>query len=107
MPGENIGRFEVLIPVMYNDGSPVEKEMFTQVRRELRDRFGAVTIDPFKADGYWLSKGFLYYDETRRFRVDTSYSEMNVAFFLDYKETLKERFKQEDVWITVHQIEII
>jgi len=36
-------RYEIYLPVFYNDGSEVEPEELLQVERELVERFGGVT----------------------------------------------------------------
>jgi len=38
-------RYEILLPLKYNDGTPVEPEKFQQTRRELVERFGALTME--------------------------------------------------------------
>lgn len=42
MPSE---RYEILLPLKYNDGSSVEPEKFQQTRRELVQKFGALTME--------------------------------------------------------------
>lgn len=41
MPSE---RYEILLPLKYNDGTPVEPEKFQQARRELVQRFRQIDI---------------------------------------------------------------
>jgi hypothetical protein len=41
-----------------------------------------------------------------RIRVDTT-DRTAPAFFKIYKEIWKERFQQLDIWITVHEIDIV
>ncbi len=38
-------RYEILLPLKYNDGSPIEAEKFQATRRELVAQFGALTMD--------------------------------------------------------------
>ena len=42
-----------------------------------------------------------------RIRIDAEDTPENMAFFTKYKETLKTRFDQKDVWITAQQIDVI
>jgi hypothetical protein len=37
-------RYEILLPLKYNDGTAVEPEMFQATRRELVGQLGALTI---------------------------------------------------------------
>lgn len=47
-----------------------------------------------------------YRDYLIRIRIDSN-DETATAFFKQYKETLKAHFRQIDIWITAHEIEII
>jgi hypothetical protein len=102
-----LGRFEILLPHNYNDGSQIEVEKIAQTRQELNNQFGASTLDSTEISGHWFHQGTLYEDELFRVRVDAPYSRKNRAFFRSYKEVLKERFRQEDIWITIHRIEVL
>ena len=42
-----------------------------------------------------------------RVRIDTEDTPSNLEFIRNYKEILKERFQQLDIWITAQQIEVI
>jgi hypothetical protein len=35
-------RYEILLPLNYNDGTPIEPEKFQETRRELVEQFGAL-----------------------------------------------------------------
>jgi len=39
--------------------------------------------------------------------VDVADTENSRAFFVAYKEQLKTRFRQLDIWMTTHPIEVI
>ncbi len=47
-----------------------------------------------------------YRDELWRIRIDTR-DPAAASFFRSYKEVLKARFRQIDIWITAHEIEVI
>jgi len=38
-------RYEILLPLHYNDGTPVEYQKFRFTRHELVDRFGATSAE--------------------------------------------------------------
>ncbi|HZV06541.1 MAG TPA: hypothetical protein VE999_15785 [Gemmataceae bacterium] len=99
-------RYEILLPLTYNDGSLIEAEKFDQTAEELCDRFGGVTQDTVRVTGTWKYGGTRYSDELLRIRVDTNDPAAN-AFIQSHKEIWKERFQQIDIWITAHEIEII
>ena len=83
-----IRRYEILLPLAYNDGSEIEREKFDQTHCELVDRFGADTTDTVHTTGRWIYEGALYVDKLLRIRLDVEDNEENRSFFEKYKETL-------------------
>ncbi|HIE50260.1 MAG TPA: hypothetical protein EYP85_00750 [Armatimonadetes bacterium] len=100
-------RFELLLPLYYNDGRPIEKEKFLQTDEELVAQFGATSTDSVIVSGRWMYQSTLYEDKLIRVRVDVEDVPANWDFFRSYKETLKQRFEQEDIWITAYRIEVV
>lgn len=100
-------RYEILLPLTYNDGTPIEESHFLKTNEELLEEFSATTIDTIIATGSWLYQGVLYNDRLLRIRIDVEASDKNTDFLRHYKEKLKERFKQIDIWITSYDIEIL
>jgi hypothetical protein len=100
-------RFEILLPLFYNDGTPVEKEKFAVTDEELVARFGATSTDSVVVRGRWMYESTLYHDELIRVRVDTEDTLENTQAMREMKETLKTRFRQLDIWISSHRIDII
>jgi hypothetical protein len=103
----NLRRFEILLPLNYNDGRPIEREKFLVTHKELVREFGATTVDSTRASGTWMYRGTLYEDLLMRVTVDSSKPEGAKAFLGQYKEVLKARFSQLDIWITAHDIDLI
>jgi hypothetical protein len=99
-------RFEILLPSNYNDGTEIEPEKFDQTDFELTERFGGATWDTVRIAGTWKYGGTRYRDHLIRIRIDTN-DKKATAFFRQYKETLKARFHQIDIWITAHELDII
>ena len=99
-------RYEILLPLTYNDGTPIEAEKFDQTAEELCERFGGITQDTIRVTGTWKYGGTRYRDELLRMRVDTN-DPSATEFFRAQKETWKQRFQQIDIWITASEIEII
>ena len=100
-------RYEILLPLKYNDGTPVEPEKFQQTRRELVGQFGALTMDTQPVSGLWVSGGQEYTDQLIRFVVDTETTSDTDEFFRNFKERLKERFRQIEIWITASPIRVL
>jgi hypothetical protein len=103
----NLKRFEILLPLNYNDGRPIEREKFLLTQRELVRQFGATTVDTTRASGTWMYKGTLYEDLLMRVTVDSFEPNEARAFLQQYKAVLKDRFEQLDIWITAHDVDLI
>jgi hypothetical protein len=65
-------RFEILLPLYYNDGRQVEPEKFVQTDDELVNRFGASSTDTVVVRGRWLYQGTVYHDQLVRVRLDVA-----------------------------------
>jgi len=100
-------RFEILLPLRFNDGQPVPRELLARAIAELETRFGAATWETQILQGSWRHEGTSYQDELVRIFVDTADLPETRKFFSQFKEELKVRFKQLDIWLTVHPIEVI
>ena len=90
----------------FNDGTDVGHEKITQTTDELSDHFGGTTHDLLRATGTWKYGGTRYRDELLRVRVDSDDAGA-VAYLRSYKQILKQRFQQIDIWITAHDIRVI
>ena len=101
-----ITRFEILLPLNYNNGAEIEPEKFDVTAEELSERFGGITQDTIRITGTWKYGGARYRDNLMRIRIDSN-DRTAEGFLLAYKEHLKERFRQIDVWITAHEIRIL
>ena len=100
-------RYEVLVPLVFNDGAPVPEALVTEAFMELRERFGAASWETQVLRGAWEHEGEIYQDNLTRFFVDVPDLPEHREFFKGFKERLKRRFNQLDVWITSHPIDVI
>jgi len=100
-------RYEITLPTRYNDGTPVEPEKYLITRREIAARFGALTFLPQPIHGEWMHQETRYEDVNLRIVVDVEDTSENAEFFTRLKETLKERFRQIEIWIVSHEIRIV
>lgn len=100
-------RFEILLPLRFNDGLPVPQELIGQTLLELEARFGAVTSESQTMQGLWRHQGQSYRDDLTRVFVDVPDTAESLDFFRKLKETLKVRFQQIDVWMTTYPVEVI
>jgi len=100
-------RYEITLPTRYNDGSPVEPEKYLITRRDIAARFGALTFLPQPIHGEWTHQDMRYEDTNIRIIVDVEDTPQNSQFFAAFKETLKKRFQQIEIWIVSYEIRIV
>ena len=100
-------RFEILLPLFYNDGRAIEDQKFVATDDELVAGFGATSTDSVTIQGHWLYQSTTYEDRLVRVRLDLEDTAENWQRMRDIKEILKQRFEQIDIWISAHRIEIL
>ncbi len=100
-------RFEILLPLRFNDGQPIPDELVGQTLLELRQQFHAISAETQVIRGHWEHAGEEFRDELVRVFVDVADTGENRDYFVTYKERLKARFKQLDIWMTTYPIEVI
>ncbi len=103
----SLRRYEILVPLLFNDGSPVPEALLAQTFAELREKFGAASWETQLVRGSWEQEGTTFRDNLTRFFVDVPDLPEHRLFFKEFKKTLKQRFKQVDVWITSHPVDVI
>jgi hypothetical protein len=102
-----VRRFEVLLPLRFNDGAAVPDELVAETLLELEQRFGAVSCESQMIRGRWRHEGQSYRDDLVRVFVDTLDDAESRRYFVEYKERLKARFQQLDIWMTTYLIEVL
>ncbi len=102
-----IRRFEVLLPLRFNDGSPVPDDLVAATLVELEGQFGAVSCETQTIRGHWSFEGQTFRDDLIRVFVDVPDASEGRQFFVEYKERLKDRFQQLDIWMTTYLIEVL
>jgi len=100
-------RFEILLPIMHNDGRPVDPQKFLRTREKLIARFGAISQLPGTIAGVWTHEGTRFEDQSLRLYVDAEDSVENREYFSSLKEELKSEFEQIEIYIVSYPIEII
>ena len=100
-------RFEILLPLFYNDGRAIEPEKFLVTDEELIKQFGAISTDTVVVRDRWTYQSTVYSDQLVRVRFDVEDVPDNWEAVRRTKEILKSRFDQLDIWVTAHRIEIV
>ena len=100
-------RFEILLPLRFNDGQPVPDAVIGESLLELEEQFGAVTWETQIIRGLWQHEDQVFADDSMRVVVDVADVPENREFFRQLKERLKVRFRQVDIWMTTHLIDVV
>lgn len=100
-------RYEILLPLKFNDGQPIPDELIGVTLLELRSRFGSISVETQTIHGTWSYLGQEYRDDLVRVFVDVKDDEQARHFFHQFKQELKQRFRQLDIWITTYPIDVI
>jgi hypothetical protein len=100
-------RFEILLPLRFNDGEAVPDGLIGETLGELERRFHSISSETQVIHGVWENAGQSYRDELVRVFVDVADTVKNRKFFSRYKKQLIERFQQLDIRITTYLVEEI
>jgi hypothetical protein len=100
-------RYEILLPRQFNDQQPIPEELLVETVLELEQRFGSVSAETQIIRGLWTHQGQSYRDELARVFIDVPDTAETQQFFRQFKEHLKARFRQLDIWMTSHPIDLI
>ena len=93
-------RVEILLPLSYNDGKPIEKYKFVNTERELAQHFGGCTT-LIPVEGLWIDDDLKEYaDINSGFYVVALLNKESISFFEAYVKKLKKRFKQKHILLT-------
>lgn len=102
-------RYEIYLPLKYNDGKEIEPEKIKRVREELIAVFGALTVSSLAApyQGSWKYGGVTFVDDIIKIEIITTDDRKARIFFRGFKERLKRLLRQIDILITVQDIRTI
>ena len=93
-------RVEILLPLSYNDGKPIEKSKFANTEGELAQHFGGCTT-LIPVEGLWIDDDLKEYaDINSGFYVVAPLNKESISFFEAYVKKLKKRFKQKHILLT-------
>ena len=99
-------RFEILLPLQFNDGREVPSEWLGEAVLEIVDHFSAASYETQKVEGHWRSSGILYRDNLVKIVVDVPDLDENREWMKAFKIRWKERLEQVDLWMVSSEVEI-
>ncbi len=99
-------RYEVMLPLQFNDGKPVPDEWIGEAMGEISDQFGSASLETQRIEGRWRHAGVTYRDELARIFVDVPAAAKNRKWMRSFKARWKTRLEQLELWMVSHRIEI-
>lgn len=99
-------RFEVLLPLQFNDGREVPPDWLAEAVLEIVDHFGAVSDETPKAERHWRQSGVIYQDNLVKLAMDAPDAAKNRRWMKEFKERWKSRLEQLELWMVSYRIEI-
>ena len=102
-------KYEIYLPLKYNDGREIEAEKIKQIREKLIVVFGALTVSSQSApyQGSWKYGGVDFIDDIIKIEIIAAGDRKTDKFFKEFKEQLKRLLKQIDILITAQNIRTI
>jgi hypothetical protein len=99
-------RFEVLLPLQFNDGRDVPPEWLAEAVLEIVDHFGAASYETQKVEGHWRHAGVLYRDNLVKVVVDAGDTAENRQWMRQFKDRWKARLEQLELWMVSYPIDV-
>jgi hypothetical protein len=99
-------RYEVLLPLQFNDGRDVPSEWLAQAILEIVDHYGAASYETQKVEGHWRHGGVIYRDNLVKVVVDVPDSAANRQWMRRFKAQWKSQLEQVELWMVSYRIEV-
>ncbi len=99
-------RYEVLLPVRFNDGSDVPQELLAEAVNEIVAQFNAVAFHKETVEGQWRHDETLYRDDLALLVIDVPDTAKNRKWMKAFKARWKHRLDQLEIWMVSYPIDI-
>jgi len=99
-------RFEVLLPLHFNDGRKIPRRWLDQADFEIVNKFGAASHETQRVQGYWRREGKLYLDSLIRIVVDVPDTAGNRAWMRRFRDRWRERMQQLELRLVSFRVEV-
>lgn len=97
---------KLFLPLTDPDGNPFSPKKYDRVKRELTEGFGGVTVfSNSPAEGMWAQGDGVEFDQIIVFEIITD--ALSHRWWKQYKERLEHEFRQDQIMIQCHPIEIL
>ena len=99
-------RFEILLPLQFNDGREVPPDWLAEAVLEIVEHFDAASYETQKVEGHWRHQGILYRDNLVKIVIDAADEEANREWMREYKARWKQKLEQLDLWLVSYTIDV-
>ena len=99
-------RFEILLPLQFNDGRDIPPEWLAEAVLEIVEKFDAASYETQKVEGHWRHQGVLYRDNLVKIVIDAADKETNREWMREYKARWKQKLEQLDLWLVSYTIDV-
>ena len=99
-------RYEVLLPVRFNDGKEVPEELLGEAVNEIVAQFNAVTFYREAVEGHWRHDETWFRNDLALLVVDVPDTAKNRKWMKAYKASWKQRLEQLEIWMVSYPIDI-
>jgi hypothetical protein len=99
-------RYEVLLPLQFNDGRDVPPEWLADAVLEIVQHFGAASYETQRVEGHWRHAGTTYRDNLVRIVVDVPDTAKNRRLMKAFKQRWKTKLDQLELWMISYLITI-
>jgi hypothetical protein len=99
-------RFEVLLPLQFNDGREVPAEWLADAVFEIVNKFGAASYETQSIEGYWRHADVTYRDNLVRLIIDVPDTVANRKWMKAFKLRWKTKLDQLELWMVSYVISI-
>ena len=99
-------RFEVLLPLQFNDGRDIPRQWFGDAILEVVHEFGAASYETQSVEGHWRHGDVTYHDNLGRLIVDAPDTDANRQWMRQFKARWKDRLEQLELWMVSYPIDI-
>lgn len=97
-------KIDITIPLFYNDKTPIEQIKLEKIQRELRTKFGGLSISG-NIQGQWYNNEDLnvYYDTNQIYTV-VGYDDDIISWIRGYKLWLEHNLEQKEIFILISEV---
>lgn len=102
-------KYEIYLPLKYNDGKEIEAEKIKLIREELIAAFGALAVSSQSApyQGRWKYGGVDFIGDIIKIEIIAGADRKTERFFRQFKNRLKTLLRQIDILITAQEIKTL